>query len=123
MILVQWTGEKRKRVLQEVEKWIVKYGAYSGEHLFQNDNCQIESPVLVADIVDIIKPILYEEEDIKKILKSEYIYSTKKAFYSHLTSPLGESLVTTSDRVKLEEMCKSGPSILIKEDDEYFYYI
>jgi len=64
-ITINWTPEKKDAVCAEIEKWIIKYGAYSGEKLMQDDDCQIEAPVLLADLVDdIIEPDYnYDDEN------------------------------------------------------------
>lgn len=56
-LIIVWTDEKRKAVCDKIEEWMKKYGAYSGEKIGQDDDCQIYAPVLLEDIVDdIIKP-------------------------------------------------------------------
>ena len=57
MITINWTQLKRNTVCDKLEEWIKKYDAYLGEHIMQDDNCQIYAPVLLSEIVDeIIKP-------------------------------------------------------------------
>lgn len=58
-ITIKINKEKRKKVIKALLTWMEKYNAYSGEMIAQDDNCQIYSSVLIADIVDdILKPEL-----------------------------------------------------------------
>lgn len=64
MISIIWTQEKKDAVCEKIEKWIKKYGAWGGEMIMQDDNCQIYASVLISDIVDdIIKPELSDNND------------------------------------------------------------
>lgn len=59
-----WTDEKKEAVIKALEKWIIKHRAVAGEVIMQNDDCLIEAPDLISDIVDdIIKPEYDYEED------------------------------------------------------------
>lgn len=57
---INYTQETADEVLNLVIQWMEDkshYAAHSGEGIFQNDNCQIDAPTLIADIVDnILKP-------------------------------------------------------------------
>jgi hypothetical protein len=62
MLKINWTDEKLQAVKIALEEWIVKHGAHSGEMIMQDDDCQIEAPVFLADLVDnIIKPEMIDE--------------------------------------------------------------
>lgn len=60
-IEINWTDEKKQRVLQLIENFIVKYEFTSGEALMQSDDGTIESPSVMADIVDVIEPERIED--------------------------------------------------------------
>lgn len=54
---IEWTPEKKDAVCDAIEKWLRKHGAWGGEMIMQDDDCQIYAPDLISDIVDdIIKP-------------------------------------------------------------------
>lgn len=61
----KWTPEKKDEVIKRLEAWIIKYGATAGEVICQDDNCLIEAPYLIADLVDtVIQPeVTYDDED------------------------------------------------------------
>lgn len=48
------------KVLDKVIEWMQEkehYASHSGESIMQDDNCQIDAPVLISDIIDdILKP-------------------------------------------------------------------
>lgn len=55
----------REEVFEAITDWMIKHGAYSGEHVMQCDRCVIGAPELLADIIDdIIKPEIKENENI-----------------------------------------------------------
>jgi hypothetical protein len=61
-----WTQEKKDLIAEKIESWILKHGssATHGEGIMQNDDCQIDAPELIADLVDdIIKPIVSFDGD------------------------------------------------------------
>jgi len=61
---IEWTQEKKDAVCIEIEKWLQKYGAWGGEMIMQNDDCQTEAPVLIANLVDdIIEPVYIDDEE------------------------------------------------------------
>jgi hypothetical protein len=63
-IKIVWTKEKKEQLAEAIEKWMIQYGVFSGEHLMQNDDCQITAPTLLADIIDdIIEPEVSSWED------------------------------------------------------------
>lgn len=54
---IEWTQEKKDAVCAMLEEWLQKHGAWGGEMIMQDDDCQIEAPVLISDIVDeILQP-------------------------------------------------------------------
>lgn len=56
------SSEKTKQeVFDAIINWVRKHDAWSGEILCQDDDCQIEAPQLLADIVDDILDFKYEE--------------------------------------------------------------
>jgi len=64
MITIEWTPEKKEAIIQKLEEWIHEYNAHSGEHIMQDDRCQIHAPELLSDLVDdIIKPTVNCNED------------------------------------------------------------
>lgn len=44
--------EAARKVVDKIIQWCNKYECTGGEMLCQNDDCIIESPYLVADIID-----------------------------------------------------------------------
>jgi hypothetical protein len=51
-IVYQETEDIKQELFDAFIKWCEKYGAYSGEQLSQNDDCQIYAPEFMADTVD-----------------------------------------------------------------------
>ena len=63
MIKIEWTQEKKDAVCEMLDKWLKKYGAFAGEMIMQDDDCQIYAPSLISDMVDdIIHPEYVDEE-------------------------------------------------------------
>jgi len=62
-IRIDWTPEKKEAVIQAIEEWINEYRAFSGEHIMQDDDCQIYAPVLLSELVDDIIEPEYEYDD------------------------------------------------------------
>jgi hypothetical protein len=62
MLRIDWTPEKKDAVAMAIDRWLKKHNAWGGEMIMQDDDCQIEAPVLISDLVDdIIKPEIKEE--------------------------------------------------------------
>lgn len=60
---IDYTSENAFKVLDLVIEWMEDEkhsSSMSGEAIMQDDDCQIDSPILIADIVD-------------KVLKPEYL--------------------------------------------------
>lgn len=51
-VTVEVTQEKKDKIFEAILKWCEKYNCTSGEKLCQNDDCNIEAPNLLADIID-----------------------------------------------------------------------
>lgn len=64
-VVFNWTEEKKDKVIEMLEDWIITYHAFHGDGICQSDDCLIEAPYLLADLVDeVIKPeIIWEEND------------------------------------------------------------
>jgi hypothetical protein len=63
IVNVEITEEKKDKVFNEILKWCEKYNCVNGEKLHQNDNCIIESPSLISDIIDNIMDFKVKCED------------------------------------------------------------
>jgi hypothetical protein len=62
MLKIEWTQEKKDAVCDMLDKWLKKHGAWGGEMIMQDDNCQIYASSLISDMVDdVIKPELVDE--------------------------------------------------------------
>jgi len=65
MIQVNWTQEKKDRVLERLTQYFEKYGI--GETIMQSDNAIIEAPEILSSIADDIlidgEGIVYVSED------------------------------------------------------------
>jgi len=61
-----WTQDKREAVVDAVEAWLIKMGAFHGETIQQSDRCAEKLPEFMADLVDdIIKPkVDWDDEDL-----------------------------------------------------------
>lgn len=46
------TEELKQQIFEKVIKWIEEHKAYHGESIHQNDDCLIDAPDLISDIVD-----------------------------------------------------------------------
>lgn len=56
-VTIEVTQEKLEAIFMKIVDFAKKTGQVSGEGIGQDDDCQIESPVLLGDIWDdIIKP-------------------------------------------------------------------
>jgi hypothetical protein len=55
--------EAAGKVVEAIINWCNKYQCNSGEMLCQDDDCMIESPYLVADIIDDILKFNCEYKD------------------------------------------------------------
>jgi len=63
MIKIEWNQEKKDRVAEMIEEWLIEHDASDGETIAQNDECQIDAPNLIGDLCDeIIKPEWTEDE-------------------------------------------------------------
>jgi hypothetical protein len=51
-VIVNVTDEKKTEVFNAILKWCEVHNCTSGEHLCQNDECNINAPILIADIID-----------------------------------------------------------------------
>ena len=64
---INYSQEVADQVLNKVIEWMEHknhYASYSGEALFQDDDCIIDAPELISDIVDgILKPICLNDEE------------------------------------------------------------
>lgn len=55
----------REAVFEAIIDWMIEHGAYIGEAIIQTDDCIMDAPELLANIVDnIIKPEIKENENI-----------------------------------------------------------
>ena len=48
-----YTEEQKEQIAQMVYNWLRTHNAFSSEHVYQTDDCQIESIELVGDLADI----------------------------------------------------------------------
>lgn len=63
-VLIEWTQEKKDKVVIAIHNWIMANGATAGEVIMQSDSCIISAPELLSDIVDdIIKPKYVDDEE------------------------------------------------------------
>ena len=46
------TEEKKDKIIEHLMKYIKKHNCIDGEHLMQDDNCLIEAPDVLCDILD-----------------------------------------------------------------------
>lgn len=57
---IQYTSEVADTILNKIIEWMEDdkhYASSHGEGIMQDDNCQIDAPILIASIVDyILKP-------------------------------------------------------------------
>jgi urease alpha subunit len=56
---INWTEEKKEKVINEVEKYLAKYGI--SESISQGDDAQIEAISLACKLSDIVEPEYNEE--------------------------------------------------------------
>jgi hypothetical protein len=61
-MIIDWTSEKEKQVLDLIEGYIFKHRVTAGESVMQMDGPQIDAPQLLAEIVDVLKPE-FESDD------------------------------------------------------------
>jgi hypothetical protein len=60
---IEWTPEKRIHVCDILSEWLIEHGASSGETIMQDDDCQLDAPELLSNIVDnVIKPIIEDAD-------------------------------------------------------------
>ncbi len=60
---IEWTQEKKDEVCKRLEKWLVEHGASAGEVIAQDDDCQIDAPNLIGELVDeVIHPITEDSD-------------------------------------------------------------
>lgn len=55
-VKINITKEKKKKIIEELLKFMKQYNCVYTESLHQDDNCIIESPMLVSNMIDILKP-------------------------------------------------------------------
>jgi hypothetical protein len=55
-VKINITKEKKKEIIKKLLKFMKQYDCVDSETLHQNDDCLIESPMLVSDMIDILKP-------------------------------------------------------------------
>jgi len=60
---IDWTPEKKDRVVELIDKFVTSVPSRYGESAFQNDDCLIRSVDLFAAILDVIKPYDPSESD------------------------------------------------------------
>lgn len=62
---IKYTEEAASEIIDKIIAWMEEsshYAAHSGEGIMQGDNCIIDAPELIADIIDnILKPEYIEE--------------------------------------------------------------
>jgi len=51
---VIWTDEKKERVLNLIEEYLEQH--FSGEHIYQSDEAQVEAIELLSEIADFVEP-------------------------------------------------------------------
>ena len=65
--IIQCGEQEVSAVFNKVVDWMQNpkhYAAHSGEGIMQDDNCQIDAPELISDIIDdIIQPKYVEGQD------------------------------------------------------------
>lgn len=61
MMKVEWTPEKEEKVKKLIEDFIDRHRVSCAESVMQCDNPNLESPVLVGEIVDVLEP--YRDAD------------------------------------------------------------
>jgi hypothetical protein len=44
---------QKEKICQMIYDWLLKYNAFSGEHVMQDDDCQIYASELLSEIADI----------------------------------------------------------------------
>ena len=49
---IERTPEKDKEIVDKLVKWFEEHNCYDGETLCQDDDCIIDAPNLLADILD-----------------------------------------------------------------------
>jgi hypothetical protein len=63
--IIEYSPKVAMEILHKIIEWMEEnnhYASSHGEGIMQDDNCQIDAPVLIADIVDnILKPQFIEE--------------------------------------------------------------
>lgn len=52
---VEWTEEKKEKVLKIVQDYIEKHEAWGGEMVAQDDDAQIDAIELACDLAEIIQ--------------------------------------------------------------------
>jgi hypothetical protein len=62
---VNYSPEVAQKVLDKIIEWMGEHSAaHSGEGIMQNDDCLIDAPELISDIIDdILKPKYLREEE------------------------------------------------------------
>lgn len=53
---IDWTEEKKSKVLKMIEDWIQEHGVTCGESVQQCDGPSIDSVNIMSDIVDVVEP-------------------------------------------------------------------
>lgn len=61
-MIIKWTEKKKAKVLSIIEDYILEHKVTSGESVMQMDEPQIEAAPTLAEIVDIVKPKLEEND-------------------------------------------------------------
>jgi len=51
-VIVEITEEKKNAVIDSILKWCEQYNCNCGETLHQSDDCLIEAPSCLSDIID-----------------------------------------------------------------------
>lgn len=51
----EMTEEKKNKIIDKIIEFAKEHNCISGEHLMQDDDCIIDSPVLVSNIMEIIE--------------------------------------------------------------------
>jgi len=49
----EMTEDKKDRIISEIMKYVKKHDCVDAEHLMQDDDCLIEAPEVLSDILEI----------------------------------------------------------------------
>jgi len=54
-ITYEITDEKKNKIINKIIEYVKKNDCTDGEHLFQDDNCLLDAPELVSDLLDVFE--------------------------------------------------------------------